>query len=171
MGIPASKPELLSAIEKNFGKLIQVLRTIPEAQVQAVSLDGHVKGTRMSVANLVAYLIGWNELVLKWLERDAAGQPIDFPETGYGWNQLGKLAQAFYSAHNGTPWDELVLRLLSAKDRIVSEINERSDDELYGVTWYGKWSMGRMIQFNSSAPYANARARLRKLTTTAAQST
>lgn len=52
-------------------------------------------------ANLVAYLVGWNELVLKWLERDAAGLPIDFPETGYKWNELGRLAGRFYQDYEG----------------------------------------------------------------------
>ena len=36
-----------------------------------------------------------NELVLKWLERDADGEPIDFSETGFKWNELGRLAQKF----------------------------------------------------------------------------
>jgi hypothetical protein len=50
----------------------------------------------MSICNLLAYLIGWNELVLKWLFMDASAKTIDFPETGYKWNQLGQLAQKFY---------------------------------------------------------------------------
>ncbi|WP_341476959.1 ClbS/DfsB family four-helix bundle protein [Sphingomonas oleivorans] len=28
--------------------------------------------------------------------------------------------------------------------------------------WYGKWTMERMIQFNTSSPYDNAGGRLRK---------
>lgn len=28
--------------------------------------------------------------------------------------------------------------------------------------WYQKWTMGRMIQLNTSSPYDNARKRLRK---------
>ncbi|EPE9290931.1 ClbS/DfsB family four-helix bundle protein, partial [Escherichia coli] len=33
---------------------------------------------------------------------------------------------------------------------------------LYGRPWYTKWTMGRMISFNTSSPYANANGRLRK---------
>jgi hypothetical protein len=53
-------------------------------------------------------------------------------------------------------------RLSAAKDRIVSMIALRNDDDLYGRPWHGKWTMGRMIQFNTSSPYENARRRLRK---------
>ena len=37
-----------------------------------------------------------------------------------------------------------------------------TDASLYGEAWYGKYPLGRMIQLNTSSPYANARARLRK---------
>jgi hypothetical protein len=110
----------------------------------------------------VAYLIGWNQLVLKWLERDAAGLPVDFPETGFKWNELGRLAGKFYADYEGIPYPQLLERLKTAKEEIVHAVEFRDDAELYGCAWYGKWTMGRMIQFNTSSPYANAHARLRK---------
>ncbi|MGI1213336.1 ClbS/DfsB family four-helix bundle protein [Escherichia coli] len=30
------------------------------------------------------------------------------------------------------------------------------------LPWFKKWTMGRMISFNTSSPYANANGRLRK---------
>jgi hypothetical protein len=162
MAIPTNKDELLHAIEANFAKLVTELRNVPPAAARECSLEGHAKGTRMSVADLVAYLLGWNTLVLKWLERDAAGEPIDFPETGFKWNELGRLAQKFYRDHDEVPYPELIARLTETKDRIVSTINGRSNDELYGRPWYEKWTMGRMVQLNTSSPYTNARGRLRK---------
>lgn len=162
MAVPQHKDELLKAINVNFDKLRRELVDVPDNVVRDKGLEGHAKGTMMSVSDLVAYLVGWNELVLKWLDRDAAGQPIDFPETGFKWNELGRLAQKFYSDYEAVPYEQLVERLEAAKDRIVSLIESRSDDELYGSPWYEKWTMGRMIQFNTSSPYDNARGRLRK---------
>jgi len=163
MAVPQSKTELLSAIEVSFDKLMTDLRAVPLDLADDCGLDGHAAGTRMSIANLVSYLIGWNELVLKWLDRDKAGLPVDFPETGFKWSELGRLAQKFYRDYEALPYPALLQRLEAAKNRIVSEIESRSDDTLYGRCWRdGKWTMGRMIQFNTSSPYANARARLRK---------
>ncbi|MCA7584671.1 ClbS/DfsB family four-helix bundle protein, partial [Escherichia coli] len=45
---------------------------------------------------------------------------------------------------------------------LVNLIDDRTDDILYGRPWYKKWTMGRMISFNTSSPYANANGRLRK---------
>ncbi|AMY68000.1 ClbS/DfsB family four-helix bundle protein [Frigidibacter mobilis] len=162
MAVPQGKEALLQAIDASFGKLLTELAAVPANEVAAASMEGHAKGTRMSVADLVAYLLGWNELVLKWLELDAAGAPIPFPEAGFRWNELGRLAQKFYADHQDVPYPQLVDRLVAAKDRIVLAIRARSDDDLYGRPWYGKWTMGRMIQLNTSSPYANARGRLRK---------
>lgn len=162
MAVPTNKDELLKAIDANFDKLIKELRAVPLSLVDERSLEGHAKGTQMSVANLAAYLVGWNELVLKWLDQDAVGEPVDFPETGFKWNELGRLAQKFYRDHEIVPWPQLLDRLVAAKDRIVLQIETHSEHELYGTSWYGKWTMGRMIQFNTASPYANARSRLRK---------
>lgn len=162
MGVPANKDELLKAINTKFDKLIIDLRRVPLSVVDECCLEGHAKGTQMSVANLTAYLVGWNELVLKWLDRDAAGEPVDFPETGFKWNELGRLAQKFYRDYEGIPYPELIERLVGAKARIVSLIEARSNDDLYGRPWCEKWTMGRMIQFNTASPYANARGRVRR---------
>lgn len=162
MAVPTNKDELLDAIDSNFDKLIMELHGVPLSLVDERSLEGHAKGTQMSVADLTAYLVGWNELVLKWLDRDAAGEPVDFPETGFKWNELGRLARKFYRDYERVPYPQLIEHLAEAKARIASLIEARSNDDLYGRPWYGKWTMGRMIQFNTASPYANARGRVRK---------
>lgn len=162
MAVPTNKDELLDAIDSNFDKLIKELHGVPLSLVDERSLEGHAKGTQMSVADLTAYQVGWNELVLKWLDRDAAGEPVDFPETGFKWNELGRLARKFYRDYERVPYPQLIEHLAEAKARIASLIEARSNDDLYGRPWYGKWTMGRMIQFNTASPYANARGRVRK---------
>jgi len=162
MAVPTNKDELLEAIDTNFDKLLKDLRSVPLSMVDQRTMEGHAQGTQMSVANLTAYLVGWNELVLKWLDRDGVGEVVAFPETGFQWNDLGRLAQKFYCDYEDIPFPQLLERLVTAQARIVSEILARSNDDLYGRPWYKKWTMGRMIQFNTASPYANARGRIRK---------
>lgn len=162
MAVPQSKDELLKAIDTTFAKVLKAFAEVPADTAREKSMDGHAKGTMMSVADLAAYLTGWNELVLKWLDQDAAGTPTEFPETGFKWNELGRLAQKFYADYEDAPYPSLLKRLEAAKTRIVSEIEARDNETLYGRPWYDKWTMGRMIQFNTSSPYENARTRLRK---------
>lgn len=162
MAVPETKSQLLNAIDKNFTKLLGYLSAIPPELTSEKSMEGHAQGTEMSVSDLVAYLLGWNTLVVKWITRDAQGLPVDFPETGFKWNQLGLLAQKFYADYAQADYATLIRDLQSVKDDIVQLINARVEEDLYGKPWYGKWTMGRMISFNTSSPYANASGRLRK---------
>lgn len=161
MAVPTSKAELLAAITTTFDKLMAELARVPPDRAREATMRGHADGTTMSPADLVGYLIGWNELVLKWLDGDDRGRPVAYPEAGFSWGQLGLLAQKFYADSQAIGWDDLVARLQAAKDGLVATITARSDEELYGGAWYRRWTKGRMIQLNTSSPYANARARLR----------
>ena len=162
MSVPQNKTELLSAIQKEHKKLSSEIALIPAEFALNKSMDGHAKGSKMSPHNLISYLVGWNELVLKWHAKMTLGEKVDFPETGFKWNELGSLAGKFYKDYEGVPFDELVARLNSAKGKIVELVKSHDDSELYGQPWYETWTMGRMIQFNTSSPYANACGRLRK---------
>ncbi|HIC8754246.1 ClbS/DfsB family four-helix bundle protein [Elizabethkingia anophelis] len=162
MSIPTNKEELLKVIETNYSKLKKELETISVEETAVKELDGHAKGTLMSIDNLLAYLIGWGELVLKWNKNRSENKPVDFPETGYKWNELGKLAQKFYADYQNDDFNTLIQKLDDTVKKITSLIQSKNNDELYGVGWYEKWTLGRMIQFNTASPYNNARGRIRK---------
>lgn len=162
MAIPVDKDTLIDAIETTFAKLMTDLSRVPQGRARERTMEGHAAGTMMSPADLVAYLVGWNELILKWLDRDDRGEAVDFPETGHGWNQLGALAGKFYDDYRALSYPELLGRLQTAKARLVATIAARQNAELYGAPWYGKWTKGRMIQLNTASPYTNARGRIRR---------
>ena len=162
MPVPKEKNELIFAIENSYSKLKTDLDSIPSELTSAKELDGHAKGTKMSVSDLVAYLIGWGELVLKWNQKKENGQVVDFPETGYKWNELGNLAQKFYSDYENFDYPELLNRLDQTVSKILKLIESNTNEELYEKPWYEKWTKGRMIQLNTSSPYKNARSRVRK---------
>lgn len=162
MAIPTNKEELIIAIESNYKKLKAEIDSIPEDLSDIKTLEGHSQETEMSVKNLISYLIGWGELVLKWNSKKELNEIVDLPETGYKWNELGKLAKKFYQDYENEDFCELKLKLDSTVEKILVLINSKSNDQLYGTSWYEKYTLGRMIQFNTSSPYSNARLRLRK---------
>jgi Uncharacterized conserved protein len=162
MAIPTTKQELVKAIRTNYDKLTRNLSDIPLDQTNLLTLEGHAKGTLMSINNLLGYLIGWGELVIKWNQRSDGKEQVDFPETGFKWNELGRLAQKFYSDYADLDFVALCMRLDQTVSAILDLIEQKTNTELYGVPWYGKWSRGRMIQFNTASPYQNASGRIRK---------
>ncbi len=162
MPIPKNKSELLAAINSTYGKLKKDIEDIPIEYTTIVELEGHAKGTKMSVNNLLAYLIGWGELVLKWNSKKEKGEEVVFPEVGYKWNELGLLAQKFYKDYEADDFKSLQQKLDQTVQKILVLIEKVEEQDLYEEPWYGKYPMGRMIQLNTSSPYKNARSRIRK---------
>ncbi len=83
MAVPVNKEELQNAIKTNYRKLKNELSTIRLELTNIENLAGHSKDTTMSINNLVSYLIGWGELVLKWNCKKDRNESVDFPETGF----------------------------------------------------------------------------------------
>ncbi|MCG8156646.1 ClbS/DfsB family four-helix bundle protein [Brenneria goodwinii] len=162
MSVPDSKDELIKAINSNFASLMKRINAVPPEHAFVPEMPGHAKDTQMSAANLLAYLLGWGDLVLKWHESERQNLPINFPETGFKWNQLGLLAQKFYQDYaHVEKWSTLIELLVKNKANLLALIDRYSNEQLYGAPWYGKWTRGRMIQFNTASPYKNAAGRLR----------
>ncbi len=162
MPIPTTKEELKADITNTYTKLQKDLETVPESAVNDKELPGHAKDTTMSVSNLIGYLIGWGKLVLKWHEKHEKEEEIDYPETGFQWNELGPLAQKFYADYSDKSYPELLMLFEGTKDKILDLIESKSNTELYETPFYGEHPLGRMIQWNTSSPYKNARIRVRK---------
>ncbi len=74
MAVPSSKEELIKAINSNFSSLNKKLESITSQIAFKPLLEGYTKGTTISVANIVSYLIGWGELVLHWHDQEAKGK-------------------------------------------------------------------------------------------------
>ena len=162
MAIPKDKDELRKAIIDNHKKLTTELLSIPTDLTTAIELEGHSKNTLMSIDNLVAYLVGWGQLVLKWNDKKEKGLHVDFPETGFKWNELGQLAQKFYKDYEKDDFKTLNEKLDKTTNEILKLIESKTNVELYELAWYDKWTFGKMIQLNTSSPFKNAKDRIRK---------
>lgn len=162
MAIPKDKDELLKAIIENYKKLTTELANIPIDLTEKKEIEGHSKNTLMSTNNLVAYLVGWGQLVLKWNDKKSKGLDVDFPDTGFKWNELGLLAQKFYKDYEKDDFETLNEKLAETTNEILKLIESKTNRELYEITWFGKWTLGKMIQLNTSSPFKNAKDRIRK---------
>ncbi|WP_286272438.1 ClbS/DfsB family four-helix bundle protein [Thalassotalea hakodatensis] len=160
--IPQSKQALLSAISTVFNKLMVDYRSILDEVTRVKSIDGNTKGSKVSVCDTVAYLIGWGNLVLKWYRLTAEDQPVDFPETGYKWNQLGQLAEHFHHQYSDWTYSQLLTELEQTTNALLLLIDSLTDEQLYHTPWYEKWTLGRMIQFNTSSPMKRIRTQIRR---------
>jgi hypothetical protein len=162
MPIPISKEELIKEINESFEKLQKELVTIPIALSEKREIEGHSKNSLISLHNLLAYLIGWGQLVLSWHDHKTKEIDCEFPEKGFKWNELGVLAQKFYTDFENDDYHVLQLKLTNTVNELLRLIESKSNNELYETPWYKSYTLGRMIQLNTSSPYKNARLKIRK---------
>ena len=162
MPIPKSKEELIKEINESFEKLQKELVTIPIELSEKREINGHSKNSVISLNNLLAYLIGWGQLVLKWHDLKTKEIDCEFPEKGFKWNELGLLAQKFYADFENDDYHTLQLKLTNTVNELLRLIESKSNNELYEMPWYKSYTLGRMIQLNTSSPYKNARLKIRK---------
>lgn len=162
MAVPKDKDDLIKAIDVSYKKLMIELSIIPIDLTTKKELDGHSKNSLMSINDLLAYLVGWGQLVLKWHDKKSKGLEVDFPETGYKWNELGLLARKFYKDYERDDFKTLINKLEKTIKEIMKVIESKSNKELYETAWYEKWTFGKMIQLNTSSPFKNATNRVRK---------
>lgn len=160
--VPQNKNELINAITLAFRKLLDDYSSIPDDLSKTIGIDGNVKNTKISVCDTLAYLIGWGKLVLKWYSLKSQGNDVDFPETGYKWNQLGLLAQRFQKEYQDWDFSSLQNEFKTTTQDILLLVHSLDEHDLYGVPWYDKWTLGRMIQFNTSSPMKNVRTKVRR---------
>jgi hypothetical protein len=160
--VPKNKEELQKSISVAFKKILADYLTIPSQLSREIGVVGNVKGTEISVSDTLSYLIGWGKLVLKWYDLKSKNQAVDFPDTGYNWNELGQLAQHFHSEYHDWSYDNLIKEFTATTDRILVLVASIDNQKLYGESWFEKYTLGKMIQFNTSSPMVNMRGKVRK---------
>lgn len=168
-GIPCNKEELITAIIKKrhaLFKTLEELEALEGYDPYKKNLEGQVKDTKVSVCNLLTYLLGWSQIVIGWLDVQNIVTTKDnlLPE-GYNFSsiKLGKLAQSFYKEYDHLDYDEMKNKLRQSYDELAGLLDMQTNATLYATLFYKKYSLGRMIDFNTRCPLNNIHKRLRVL--------
>lgn len=159
----ASKQELKQAIHEAYLKLDAEFDEVSEEELHLRLPD-----VDRTPSEIIAYQLGWLELVMGWDRSECAGQPPEMPAPGHKWNQLGELYQSFYDRYKANTLAELREQFRELEGQFLAWIETLSEEELFtqGVRrWTGDlpaWPMVRWIHINSAAPFKSFRSKIRK---------
>lgn len=161
MPLPTNKNELLEKLHQAYSKLDAEFDIINTTQSKQKAIEGGI-----SCCDIVAYQIGWGNLLLSWERAEQDGQIPNMPAKGFKWNQLGALADSFYLHYKDHSLQELRDAFKQLYKALSNWIKQLSDDELFkplSRQWTGeKWAMVKWIQINTIAPYQSARSKVRR---------
>ncbi|MDY7079609.1 MAG: ClbS/DfsB family four-helix bundle protein [Chloroflexota bacterium] len=157
---PASKLDLLAAIEKERGALEMLLETLTPEQMTEPGIVGE-----WSVKDVLAHLIEWEQMCLGWHAAGLRGETPELPAPGFKWNQTPQLNQHIYEKHRERPLDEVLEQFQASHREILEVIQGLSNEKLFTTghfAWTKKNTLGTYMVSATSSHYLWARKEIRK---------
>lgn len=158
-----SKEALIVAIQKAYQLFDREFDDVPEQKVNI-----RIKEVDRTPQEMIAYQLGWLNLIMGWENDELNGKEVVTPSPGYKWNQLGPLYQHFYAEYSGYSLEELRTLFKKGIETWCEWIDQLSDEELFTPNvrkWTvtnANWPMWKWVHINSVAPFKNFRTKIRK---------
>ena len=118
---------------------------------------------------IIAYQLGWMNLIRGWDSDELSGKEVVTPAPGYKWNQMGELYQGFYKKHKNDSLKQLREQFVAAVDSLIEWLDGMSEDELFkpgGRKWAASttsnWPIWKWVHINTVAPFTSFRSKIRK---------
>ncbi|GGP16359.1 ClbS/DfsB family four-helix bundle protein [Oceanobacillus neutriphilus] len=159
-----NKQALIDEITKRADLFISEFDAINNADK-----DDTVSEVDRTPAQMIAYQLGWMNLILSWEQDNQEGKDVITPTPEYKWNNLGGLYQSFYDQYGDDALEMLIEKFNHDVDRIIQLIESYHDKELFeqgGRQWAtttpSSWPIWKWIHINTVAPFKSFRTKIRK---------
>ena len=131
--------------------------------------DKPADGVDRTPAQMIAYQLGWMNLILDWEKRERQGIPVVTPHADYQWNNLGGLYESFYRQYGNHSLRELCGLFEETEQRMIKLTESYTDAELFqpgGRKWASStpanWAVWKWIHINTVAPFQSFRSKIRR---------
>lgn len=160
---------LSQSIHKEYNKFVGVIAAVPPQQRLLKVIDG--TGGKVSVADIIAYQIGWGNLLINWYTTGLTGKKPIMPGEGFTkWDYSG-IAQHFYKKYHYDGYHQQEQEFHNVVTNIVNIVETEYQfgnlDKIGVWDWCtlasGKqWPLSKWITVNTVAPYKRATALIKK---------
>ena len=160
----ASKTALMDEIKKTAELFIKEFDDVADTDK-----DIRFDGVDRTPGEIIAYQLGWMELIRGWDKGELSGKEVVTPAPGYKWNQMGELYQGFYDKYKDESLSQLKELFVTDLDSFIDWLGAFSDDELFnpgGIKWAAStpsnWPIWKWVHINTVAPFKSFRSKIRK---------
>jgi len=156
----ATKEQLIEDAQTERAALEKYLVTLtPEQMTQSKSADD------WSAKDVLAHLIEWEGMVMKWYETGAKGKVPVVPSEEYNWGKLPQLNHAIYLKHRDRSLAEIQKEFKASHKKIMKTIESIPEKELFTrgqYSWTKNNLLGAYFVSATSSHYRWARGEIRK---------
>lgn len=155
-----TKQQLIEDAQTERAALEKLLTTLtPEQMTQSAAAD------EWSAKDVLAHLIEWEGMVMKWYETGVKGKVPAVPSEEYNWGQLPQLNHAIYLKHRDKPLAEVQKEFKASHKKIMKIIDSIPEKELFTrgqYTWTRNNLLAAYFTSATSSHYRWARGEIRK---------
>ena len=159
-----TKKDLTDEIQKRAALFIDEFSDVQDDQKDIL-----IEGVDRTPAQMIAYQLGWLNLVLAWEAREQQGFVVQTPSEDFKWNNLGGLYKQFYDTYQDLTLAQLAAEYNAAVDRVTAFVDSLPEDELFepgGRRWAAStpanWPVWKWVHINTVAPFQTFKAKIRK---------
>ncbi len=153
---PVSKEQLLTAMKKEHGKLVDQLATL------STEITNQTSETieNWAVKDVLSHVTAWEQMVVCWYHAGLRGEVPQLPAPGFNWRQIPALNQQIYEAHRLESYDTVKQNFDVSYAEILSVVNEVDNVDLFTperYAWTNKNTMGTYFVSATSSHYVWAK--------------
>lgn len=159
-----NKEELIAEIRKTAALFINEFKDIEEQYK-----DVFYEGVDRTPVQMIAYQLGWMNLIISWDKDELNGKEVITPTPEYKWNKLGDLYESFYGKYANYSLNDLINMYTGLVNKFIHWLNTFSNEELFGQDirkWASstpsKWPIWKWVHINTVAPFKSFRTKIRK---------
>ena len=159
----ASGEELIAEIRKRAELFIAEFDDVPASGLHVLK-----DGVDRTPAQMLAYQLGWMDLLLGWERDEQSGREVVTPAPGYRWNRLGDLYDSFDEQWRNTSLPRFQEAFRNRVDDVVALVTSLSREELFTSgqrAWASStpsaWPVATWVHINTVAPFTSFRTRIR----------
>ncbi|AEY67422.1 ClbS/DfsB family four-helix bundle protein [Clostridium sp. BNL1100] len=160
----ANKQELITAIKKTSKLFIDDFDSINEEEKNKL-----IDGVERTPSQMIAYQLGWMNLILSWDKDELDGKEVTTPNAEYKWNQLGDLYESFYIKYKACSLMELKELFSTSVEQMITWVDSFSHEELFtqdvrkwASSTPSRWPIWKWVHINTVAPFKSFRTKIRK---------
>ena len=146
-----------------YEHLIKLVADIPSSCRDRKIFEG--TGGKVSIADLIAYQIGWGRCLIRWYEAGIKGEEPQMPGEGFSKWEYVAMARYFYQQYCYDSSEKQMAEFHQVVSRIIEIvlIEERAGNlDIAGIwPWCTlpsgkKWPLSKWVQVNTISPYKRA---------------
>jgi len=160
MSKPTTKTQIIEAAETERAALEQLLASLTPEQMTQPNAMGN-----WSAKDVLAHLIEWEQMVIKWYEIGAKGKVPAVPSEEYNWGQLPQLNHAIYLKHRDRSLADVQKDFKASYKKTMKLIQDIPEKVMFTrghYAWTKNNTLAAYFISGTSSHYRWARTEIRK---------